>query len=113
MDSALVDMARLEVEVPEMYTKLASIGTKGAHPGNMHRDLVAVVDCRLPGGWNVDMPFIGKAPGTWNELKQQFLLPHELFAHLWAEKKQAFDEFFLDLVDNCKHSGRPWLRALT
>ena len=93
MASAEADLEELGVEVPDSYSKLASIGARGSYHGNMHRDLVKLINCKIPTGLEVGMPFRAKHAGTWQEIGQEILLPHELFAHMWKFQRKAFDSF--------------------
>ena len=92
MDGAQKDLEQLGVDAPLIYKRMSSIGGRGQHKGNMHRDLLVLVDCKVPTPMKVTMPFVGKTPGSWIDLPQEVFLPHELFAHLWDTNKQAFQE---------------------
>ena len=95
MACAEKDLQSIGAEVPESYSKLASIGSKGIHKGNMHRDLLALLDCQVPDGLMVNFPFRGHQPGVWQDLDQHILLPHELFAYMWHSQREAFNQFIL------------------
>ena len=95
MACALKDVQNMGVEAPNMYNKLASLGGNGAFHGNMHRDLVSMVDCKLPMGFQLTMPFKGRVPGHWHDVAQKILLPHELFAHMWDKERAAFHQLLL------------------
>ena len=93
MASAKKDIEQLGLPAPEVYCKLANIGSGGTQKGNMHRDLLKLVNVKVPAGFQVDVPVRGHQPGTWKNETQHMLLPHVLFAHMWENEEQAFQQF--------------------
>ena len=93
MANAKKDIEQLGMAAPDIYCKLANIGSGGTQKGNMHRDLQKLVHVQVPPGFQVDVPVRGHQPGTWRTTTQHMLLPHELFAYMWENKRNAFVEF--------------------
>ena len=93
MACAKKDLEQMGVAPPGIYDKLASIGAGGTIKGNMHRDLLRLIDVKVPEGFQIDFPMRGAEPGHWKLVCQEVLLPHELFAHMWDSHRQAFVDF--------------------
>ena len=93
MASATRDMQELGVPIPDIYQKLANLGSGGTQPGNMHRDLQTLLNLQVPMGLQVTMPLKGPRLGTWKMVTQEVLLPHVLFAYMWESQRSAFQQF--------------------
>ena len=67
---------------------LAQLGSRGAFPNNVHRDLMARMSAQvhLPEPFAINMPF--KAP--LGDRLQSVLLPHEMFASLYHDYPEAW-----------------------
>ena len=78
------DRAREQEESPlDDLRNLAQLGSRGAFPDNIHRDLMARMSAQvhLPEPFAINMPF--KAP--LGDRMQSVLLPHEMFASLYHD----------------------------
>jgi len=86
--------------IPEDLFKLASLGCSGRYPGNMHRDLLTWL-----GDLNVVKPFqcniqvkVQKPRKTTlaiSTVPMHFLLPHEVFHHIYDQHRALFNTLFL------------------
>lgn len=67
---------------------LAQLGSRGAFPNNIHRDLMARMSAQvhLPEPFAINMPF--KAP--LGDRMQSVLLPHEMFASLYHDYPEVW-----------------------
>lgn len=72
---------------------LAQLGSRGAFPNNVHRDLMARMSAQvhLPEPFAINMPF--KAP--LGDRLQSVLLPHEMFASLYHDYPEAWKTYIV------------------
>ena len=103
--------------IPESITKLAKLGSWGKHPGNIHRDLkILLGDPSVPEAHCVRVPInVCKAQeGTENIVTAPLpvLLPHELFANLYNERRELFESTYIgETQDGTDASCSAKLRA--
>ena len=87
---------------------LSKIGNEGRHPNNMHRDLMRRINgmSGLPPATTIHIP------SKRGDTDAALVLPHEIFAHLYAHHRDKFEKQFFprgeaDVVsfwDQCKNS---------
>ena len=82
-------------EVPETLQFLCNLGSGGAHPSNLHRDILKRYEreSKLPAVFLTQVPLKG------GPHPQSFMLPHELFASLFENYSATF---FQNLVPGGK-----------
>ena len=92
---ASADMEMVGGVVPVNYRRLASIGASGAAPQNAHRDLLTALGVVPKVALEVEFPFHAQNVLQYQQLNQSLLLPHSMFAHLYANHQGAFHHFLL------------------
>ena len=78
-------------QVPSDLQFLAGLGTSGLHSNNMHRDLLHHFERKSP----LPPLFTTQVPLKSGHTPQSFLLPHELFSHMWEHYREAFAKFWM------------------
>ena len=106
----LASLTRARVTDPEGYVnatikRLASLGTWGKHPGNVHAELVAFLgEPELPAPFVVKVSQRVRKSRLWNgsiqKVPMHFMLPHILFHHVYTSSKSNFFSLFLGTTDN-------------
>jgi hypothetical protein len=80
------------VAPPSQLKLMSELGMSGAHPANMHRDLLRsgiISDNMLGKAVQIPMP-IRLAKNVWNMRMQAIIFPHLLFANMYAHYKEQF-----------------------
>ena len=92
---ACADIEMLGGVVPNTYRRLSSLGASGTSPQNAHRDLLATLGRQNQITMEVELPFASNNRLGHEYLQQSLLLPHSMFAHLYANYPEVFRSFVL------------------
>ena len=106
----LAEGAQLDGLSSEQINSLASVGSRGAHPGNMRRDLMRSVLGDLPAVFKpamVAVPYVKKKSGTVDFMQLPVMLPSDVLRALYTDYRTVFMEmlgqgpkWFWDHVNN-------------
>jgi len=98
------DLMKMKAGKLDMRTlgRLASIGSKGAHPNTCWRDLKRLLpEPKLPKVFRLKLPLVHTTMGRFFH-DVPLMLPHLLFGGLWRYYPERFDELILGSRGHCK-----------